>query len=61
MPIRNPFRRAPGGVDVQDENQRPIAHGGVENGGFQRANTVGSKPVDIKEPTEYKLSGTSCL
>ncbi|GME51235.1 hypothetical protein GTA08_BOTSDO05115 [Neofusicoccum parvum] len=57
MPIRNPFRRAPGGVDVQDENHRPIANGGVDHGGFQRVNTpVGSKPLDVKAPTEYKLS-----
>jgi len=51
MPIRNPFRRAPGGVEPQDENQRPGA-----DRGFQQTPVAGTKPVDIKEPTEYKLS-----
>ncbi|KAL0261031.1 hypothetical protein SLS55_004723 [Diplodia seriata] len=56
MPIRNPFRRGPGGVDVQDENQRPsVARGRSEETGFQRAKTTGSKPVEIQEK-EYKLS-----
>ena len=53
MPIRNPFRRAPGALDVGDENQRPTG----APGGFQRAKAVGVKPIDIKEPAEYKLSG----
>lgn len=48
MPIRNPFRRTPGlGVvdDASDAN-----------------NTMdqGAKPLQIKAPTEYKLSGMSC-
>lgn len=59
MPIRNPFRRGPGGVDVHDENQRPSARGQSEDTGFQRAKTTGSKPVEILEK-EYKLSG-ACL
>ncbi|KAF2088787.1 hypothetical protein K490DRAFT_72495 [Saccharata proteae CBS 121410] len=54
MPIRNPFKRT-GGVDVQDENSRPIPRSGADRG-FQRADAVGSTPVDIKEPAEYKLS-----
>ncbi|KAF2019029.1 hypothetical protein BU24DRAFT_405748 [Aaosphaeria arxii CBS 175.79] len=50
MPIRNPFRRA-GGVEVIDENQRPSA-----DRGFQNTAVNGTNPVQIKEPTEYKLS-----
>ncbi|KAK7727049.1 hypothetical protein SLS57_003079 [Botryosphaeria dothidea] len=52
MPIRNPFRRAPGSVDVQQEN-RPIARGGVESG-FQNAKTTGTSPVDVKD-ANYQL------
>ena len=48
MPIRNPFRRAPG-VGVVDD--------GADG---NNANNVGVKPLQIKEPTEYKLSGTFC-
>lgn len=45
MPIiRNPFRK-------QDENVRPTVVTDVE-----KPNGT-AKPVDIKEPTEYKLSG----
>ncbi|KAF2496369.1 hypothetical protein BU16DRAFT_526866 [Lophium mytilinum] len=51
MPIRNPFRKAPGGVELQEENQRPGA-----DRGFQQTPVNGTKPVEIKEPTEYKLS-----
>lgn len=64
MPIiRNPFRtRTIGGVEPQDEN-RPISQqrNGAERNGFQQTSVVGTKPVDIKEPTEYKLSGMSQL
>ncbi|GME23140.1 hypothetical protein GTA08_BOTSDO05115 [Neofusicoccum parvum] len=60
MPIRNPFRRAPGGVDVQDENHRPIANGGVDHGGFQRVNTpVGSKPLDPSPPEKKAFWGNT--
>lgn len=52
MPIRNPFKKS--GIDVQDEN-RPIPRSGSEQG-FQKTDVVGSKPVAIKEPVEYKLS-----
>ncbi|KAK7511576.1 uncharacterized protein IWZ02DRAFT_25215 [Phyllosticta citriasiana] len=52
MPIRNPFRRTPGSLDVADENQRP--NGAAT--GFQHEKAVGVKPIDIKEPAEYKLS-----
>lgn len=54
MPIRNPFRKVAGGVEVQDENQ-PLSRSGADRG-FQQTAVAGSKPVDIKEPTEYKLS-----
>ncbi|KAF2471946.1 uncharacterized protein BDR25DRAFT_302773 [Lindgomyces ingoldianus] len=50
MPIRNPFRRA-GGADVLDESQRSSAERA-----FQSTPVAGSKPIDVKEPTEYKLS-----
>ena len=55
MPIRNPFRKTVGGVEVNDEN-RPLSRGGADRG-FQNTPVAGSKAVDIKEPTEYKLSG----
>lgn len=49
MPIiRNPFRK-------QDENQRPGSQTPVP------AEVNGTKPIEIKEPTEYKLSGRSSL
>ncbi|OCL13531.1 hypothetical protein AOQ84DRAFT_104870 [Glonium stellatum] len=54
MPIRNPFRKTVGGVEIQDEN-RPTSRGGADRG-FQNTPVAGSKPVDIKEFTEYKLS-----
>jgi len=45
MPIiRNPFRK-------QDENVRPLA---VD----EKAGATTTKPIGIKEPTEYKLSGS---
>ena len=49
MPIRNPFRRTPGAGVVDDAQ----ADGKTSNDG-------GAKPLQIKEPPEYKLSGTSC-
>jgi hypothetical protein len=52
MPIRNPFRRAPGASEVVDENQRNAA----ENG-FKDTTVSGAKPLQIKDPAEYKLSG----
>jgi hypothetical protein len=45
MPIRNPFRRTPG-AEVVDETKS--------------ADSAATKPLPIKEPTEYKLSGTRC-
>ncbi|KAF2266814.1 hypothetical protein CC78DRAFT_577737 [Lojkania enalia] len=51
MPLRNPFRRA-GGAEVIDGQQQS----GGPAGDFQKTPVAGSKPLDIKEPTEYKLS-----
>jgi hypothetical protein len=51
MPIRNPFRRA-GAPEVVDEGQRNAA----ENG-FTDTTVSGAKPLQIKDPAEYKLSG----
>jgi hypothetical protein len=51
MPIRNPFRRA-GVPEAVDENQRNAA----ENG-FKDTTVSGAKPLTIKDPAEYKLSG----
>jgi hypothetical protein len=51
MPIRNPFRRA-GAPEIADENQRNAA----ENG-FKDTTVSGAKPLAIKDPAEYKLSG----
>jgi hypothetical protein len=49
MPIRNPFRRA-GGAEIVDENQRNAP-------GFENTTVAGAKPIEVKEPVEYKLSG----
>ncbi|KAF1941798.1 hypothetical protein EJ02DRAFT_444495 [Clathrospora elynae] len=50
MPIRNPFRRA-GVPEPVDENQRSAP----ENG-FKTTAVSGATPLQIKDPTEYKLS-----
>ncbi|KAF1817324.1 hypothetical protein P152DRAFT_453903 [Eremomyces bilateralis CBS 781.70] len=50
MPIRNPFRRP--AIDIQDENQ-PIGH----DGGDPESRRPSPNPLDIKKPTEYKMSG----
>ncbi|EKG19436.1 hypothetical protein MPH_03299 [Macrophomina phaseolina MS6] len=52
MPIRNPFRRAPGTIDVQQENS-PIGRAGGDSG-FQNAKTTGTSPVDVKD-ANYQL------
>lgn len=54
MPIRNPFKRAPGDVAIHDENQPPRS---AADSGFQSIKVTGSNPVEIKEPMEFKLSG----
>jgi hypothetical protein len=54
MPIRNPFRRA-GGAETLDGSRN-----GAERG-FSNTSGGGTKPLDIKEPIEYKLSGESLL
>ncbi|KAF2761636.1 hypothetical protein EJ05DRAFT_496539 [Pseudovirgaria hyperparasitica] len=54
MPIRNPFKKTLGEVEVRDENQ-PFQRRGPD-GGFQSTYVTGAKPIEIKEPTEYKLS-----
>jgi hypothetical protein len=51
MPIRNPFRRA-GAPEAADESQRNAA----ENG-FKDTTVSGAKPLQVKDPAEYKLSG----
>ena len=51
MPIRNPFRRA-GVPEPVDEAQRSAP----ENG-FKNTAVSGATPLQIKDPTEYKLSG----
>jgi hypothetical protein len=51
MPIRNPFRRAPG-AEAVDETQR-----NATDGGFKSTTVSGAPPTSIKESTEYKLSG----
>ncbi|KAF2120446.1 hypothetical protein BDV96DRAFT_609683 [Lophiotrema nucula] len=50
MPIRNPFRRT-GGAEVIEGEQRP---GSAR--GFTGTPVAGTPPLQIKEPTEYKLS-----
>jgi hypothetical protein len=51
MPIRNPFRRAPG-VDATDEAQR-----NATDNGFKNTAVSGANPLQIKDSPEYKLSG----
>jgi hypothetical protein len=51
MPIRNPFRRA-GAPEVVDDSQRSAAESG-----FKDTTVSGAKPLQIKDPAEYKLSG----
>ena len=53
MPIRNPFKKSATAFEVQDPNTLRDA----TEKGFQQVNVTGTKPVDIKEPAEYKLSG----
>jgi len=55
MPIRNPFKRGPGGLEPTEAILPELADSGST--GFQKTNVVGAKPIDIKEPLEYKLSG----
>jgi hypothetical protein len=49
MPIRNPFRRAPGAEAAEAPN-------GADTG-FKNTAVSGAKPLEIKDTTEYKLSG----
>ncbi|KAH7130588.1 hypothetical protein B0J11DRAFT_255327 [Dendryphion nanum] len=50
MPIRNPFRRT-AGAEAVDEQQRNAA-----DRDFQNTPVGGAKPLQIKEPAEFKLS-----
>lgn len=50
MPIRNPFKRAPGVVDIDDTSRQ-----GAD--GEAKDNEASSKPIEI--PKEYKLCGMS--
>lgn len=59
MPIRNPFKRGPGFEPTEGITPRETAENG--NSGFQQTNVVGGKPIDIKEPIEYKLSGKNAF
>lgn len=51
MPIRNPFRRA-GAPDQTEDAQR-----NAPENGFKDTTVSGAKPLQIKDPIEYKLSG----
>jgi hypothetical protein len=51
MPIRNPFRRAPG-AEAPEE-----AHRNATDSGFKSTAVSGTQPLHIKDSTEYKLSG----
>lgn len=56
MPIRNfnPFKKAPTAQDLYEQNN------GIRSStekGFQDASVKAANPIEIKEPTEYKLSG----
>lgn len=51
MPIRNPFRRAPG-AEATDEAQR-----NATDNGFKNTAVSGTQPLQINDTAEYKLSG----
>jgi len=53
MPIRNPFKKAQTAQEIYEQNRRDR---NSADKGFEEANVQGSKPVEIKEPAEYKLS-----
>lgn len=55
MPIRNPFRRAPG-AEALEEAQR-----NATDNGFKNTAVSGAPPLQIKDTTEYKLSGEDTL
>jgi len=52
MPIRNPFRRA-GAPETLDDDPRIASERGTQG-------PPGTKPLQIKDPAEYKLSGKPC-
>jgi len=51
MPIRNPFRRAGAPETLNDDPLRNPAESG-----FKDTTLSGAKPVQLKDPAEYKLS-----
>ena len=51
MPIRNPFRRAPG-AEAADETPR-----NAPESGFNSTAVSGAPTASVKDTTEYKLSG----
>jgi hypothetical protein len=51
MPMRFPFRRA-GASEPLGSTQQSAA-----DSKFEKAPVAGTKPRDVKEPVEYKLSG----
>lgn len=55
MPIRNPFKRGAGETE-SSEDVRALSRNGSDTS-FQQTKVTGSRPVEIKEPVEYKLSG----
>ena len=59
MPIRNPFKRGAGGLDTTEGIPRDSTE--YASNGFQKTNVVGAKPIEIKEPVEYKLSGKTAF
>ena len=62
--IRNPFRRSPGEVALEDAN-RPVSSNGTVNGADgpnTKSNGQNVGPLDVrpngnKQPAEYKMSG----
>jgi len=55
MPIRNfnPFKKAPTAQDLYEQNHHIRSS---TDEGFQDANVKGTKPIEIKDSPEYKLS-----
>lgn len=52
MPIRNPFKKSVTAAELHEQNLRDAS-----DKGFKTADVNGIKAIEIKEPTEYQLSG----
>lgn len=60
MPIRNPFSRR-GAGETEGIHEVPTISQAGSDASFQQTKVTGSRPVEIKDPVEFKLSGMSLL